>query len=245
MKNNRTLLIFLIIIAALFIGAIVFIPQLTKQSGGGTTVDVDTSKYNTSAYIEGNEDNGGIADHVKGADIKTAKVVLYEYADYQCSACALFQSWIKELLNEYDGQLSVIFRVYPLTSIHPSAIAAASAVEAAGLQGYWEEYGDLIFANQAEWFYATGTKRTDYFASYFSSVTDGAGDVNKFKSDMASDAVKAKVNFDKSIAESLGLTATPTFIGDDGEELDFSTVEQTKSGIQAFFRNYINTKLGK
>lgn len=248
MKNNRALLISLIVVVALFICGIIFIPQLTKHSGSGSdtpAVELDLSKYNLTSIIAAGDDNGQIAEHVKG-DPETAKVVLYEYADYQCSACALFQSWMKELIKEYDGQLAVVFRIYPLTSIHPNAIAAASAVEAAGLQGYWEEMGDLVFANQAEWFYATGNKRTEYFVSYFQSVSNGQGDVAQFKSDMAGDRVKAKINFDKAIAESYDLSATPSFIGPDGKELDFTTdVEQTKSGIQSYLRQYINKRLGK
>lgn len=244
MKNNRTLLIILIIIVALFIGAVVIVPQVTKKTE--ETPALDISNYDTTKPIDANDDNGQIADHVKG-DLKKAKVVLYEYADYQCSACALFDPWMSELLKEYGDDLAIVFRVYPLTSIHPNAIAAASAVEAAGLQGYWTEYGSLVFANQAEWFYATGDKRTEYFVNYFTSVTKGAGDIDQFKSDMASDRVKAKVNFDKAVAESLNLSATPSFFDQDGKEINFSgsDVEQTKSGIQAFFRKYINSKLGK
>ena len=252
MKNNRALLISLIVVVALFICGIIFIPQLTKKSGGdddggGSSVstELDLSKYNLTSVLPATDDNGQIADHVKG-DAKTAKVILYEYADYQCSACALFQSWVEELVKEYKGDLAVVYRSYPLTSLHPNAIAAASAVEAAGLQGYWKEMGDLVFANQAEWFYATGNKRTNYFVSYFESVANGKGDVDQFKSDMASEAVKKKVNFDKAIAESYNLSATPSFIGPDGKELDFTTdVEQTKTGIMAYLRKYINARLGK
>ena len=253
MKNNRALLISLIVVVALFICGIIFIPQLIKSSnpgddngsGSSSSSELDLSKYNLTSIIPANDDNGGIAEHVKG-DAKTAKVILYEYADYQCSACALFQSWMKELLKEYDGQLAIVYRSYPLTSLHPNAIAAASAAEAAGLQGYWEEMGDLLFANQAEWFYATGNKRTNYFVSYFESVSNGKGDVDQFKSDMASEAVKKKVNFDKAIAESYNLSATPSFIGPDGKELDFTEdVEQTKTGILNFMRSYINARLGK
>ena len=243
MKNNRTLLISLVIVVTLFIGAVIFVPQLTKGSGG-TSSEIDLSKYNLVSVIPASEDNGNIADHVKG-DLSTAKVIIYEYADYQCTACASFNSWLKELMSEYSSQLAIVYRVYPLTTIHPNAIAAASAVEAAGLQGYWEAYGDLLFANQAEWYYATGSKRTDYFVSYFETVTGGTGDTAQFKADMASPAVKAKLSFDKAIAESYQLDATPSFIGSDGKEINFIAdgVEQTKSGILKFFRSYINAQL--
>ncbi len=249
MKNNRTLLIFLIVIVALFIGAIVFVPQLKKSSGddsgSSSSSQIDLSEYNVNAYIDGNDDNGNIADHVKNADIKTAKLVIFEYADYQCSGCATVGPWIKEVLAEYKDEVALIYRTDPLTNIHPNAIAAASAVEAAGLQGYWEEYGDLVFENQAEWFYATGSKRTDYFATYFKTVAGENGDVNKFKADMAGDAVKAKVNFDRAIAESLKISATPSFFDSKGQEIDWASGEQTKLSIQNFFRNYFNKALGR
>lgn len=253
MKNNRALYITLIVVVALFIGALVFIPQLTKKpgepgDGGGdepVPTEVDVTKYKLTEIIPANAENGNIGDHIKGS--KDAKVILFEYADYQCSACALFSTWVNELVDEYKGQLAVVFRTFPLTSIHSNAIAAASAVEAAGLQGYWKEYGDLVFANQAEWFYDTGNKRTNHFVEYFKTVTNGKGDVDKFKADMAGDAVKAKVNFDRAISESLNLSATPTFFDSDGKEIDFTAedIEQTKTGIMAFMRKYIDKKLGK
>jgi protein-disulfide isomerase len=253
MKNNRALLIIIVTIVALFIGAVVFLPQLNKEKGSSdsgsgdttTTTQVDVSKYDTSKVIAANSDNGGIADHVKG-NLETAKVVIFEYADYACSGCATVNPWIKEIAKEYKDDLAIVFRVFPLVKGHPNAIAAASAVEAAGLQGYWEEYGNLVFENQAEWFYLTGDKRTNMFASYFETVSKGKGDVEKFKADMAGDAVKAKVSFDRSISESLNLSATPSFFDENGKEIDWSTnVEPDKNGIQNFFRNYINKKLNK
>lgn len=243
MKNNRTLLISLIIIVALFIGAIVIVPQVTKKSND-TTSSVDLTKYDTTKFIDANDDNGQIADHVKG-DLQKAKVVIYEYADYQCSGCATISPWMNEIAKEFGDDLAIVFRVFPLVNGHPNAIAVASAVEAAGLQGYWEEYGDLIFANQAEWFYAAGDKRTEYFANYFTSVTKGKGDLDQFKADLASDRVKAKVYFDKAISESYNLSATPSFLDETGKEIPWTDGEQTKTGIQAYFRNYINKKLGK
>lgn len=254
MKNNRALLITIVTIVALFIGAVVLLPQIKKPTSDGsgdddagtsTTTAVDISKYDITKPISANNDNGGIADHVKG-NIETAKVVIYEYADYQCSGCAIVNPWLKEILKEYKDDVAVVFRVFPLVNGHPNAIAAASAVEAAGLQGYWEEYADLVFANQAEWFYSTGDKRTNYFASYFESVSKGKGDVSKFVADMGGDAVKAKVSFDRAISESLHLSATPSFFDSDGKEIDWTTnVEQDKTGIQNFFRNYIKKRLEK
>ena len=47
---------------------------------------VDYSKYDVNTVITANEDNGNIGDHIKGNP--DAPVKIFEYADYQCSACA-------------------------------------------------------------------------------------------------------------------------------------------------------------
>ena len=245
MKDNKPLLISLIVIVSLFIGAIILFPifKNNKEDDSSSNVSVDIAKYNHASYIEGNEDNGGIADHIKGDP--SAPVTIYEYGDYQCSGCANFNPWAKQLLKEYEGKLRIIFRSFPL-SIHNNAVAASSAAEAAGLQGYWEEYGDLLFSNQAEWFYSKGSNRINYFVSYFEDVTDGKGDVNKFRSDMASAEVKKKVNFDAALAKSLNITATPAFFGEDGSEIEWIlSDEQTKADTLKIFRNYIDKELEK
>ena len=57
----------------------------------------------------------------------------------------LHLSRIKAIAEEYKGKINLIFRNYPLVSIHPNALAAASVAEAAGLQGkYWQMH-DLLY----------------------------------------------------------------------------------------------------
>ena len=240
--NNKPLFIVLSVIIFIFIGLVIVLPRLSKTKETSTTVDV--SNYNISSVIAPDENNGNIGDHIKGDS--SAPLTIYEYADYQCTGCATVNPWMKELLSEYSGKLRIVYRNFPLTSIHPNAIAAASAVEAAGLQGYWEEYGDLLFKNQAEWYYANGTNRANLFMQYFTTLTKGEGDLSKFRSDMGSSEVKKKVDFDKAIAESLKIDTTPSFFGEDGKEIDWiSETDQSKTSVQNFFRNYINSELEK
>ncbi len=245
MKKYKTLIIVAALVA-LSIVSICFLPQLLKTSGGSDTSsasssDIDLSKYNLNTVIGGTEDNGYIADHVKGDP--DAPATIFEYADYQCSGCASAVYWIKQLLKEYDGKVKIVFRGFPLT-MHKNAIAASSAVEAAGLQGYWEAYGDLVFANQGEWFYSTGTERTEYFMSYFTQIAGEDGDLAKFRSDMASAEVKQKVNFDLAISKSLDIDATPAFFGEDGKEIEWiQSSDQTIEETLEIFRNYIDKQL--
>ncbi|MBQ6127929.1 thioredoxin domain-containing protein [Candidatus Saccharibacteria bacterium] len=231
-KGNTGAIIAVIAVIALFIGVVIW-----------RTVDKPkVGDYNSNEYITANEENGGIADHVKG-DLDKAKVVIVEYADYQCSACALHNPRINKLIEEYAGDLAVIYRNY-LISYHQNGTAAASAAEAAGLQGYWKEYADKLFTNQSVWSSASGDERTDIFVNFFNIVTNGQGDEAKFRSDMTSEAVKKKINFDGTLGDRTGkIEGTPTFFLD-GEKIDFSGASG-EEGFLNVFREKIDEKLGK
>ena len=99
-------------------------------------------------------------------------------------------------------------------SYHQNGTAAASAAEAAGLQGYWKEYANKLFSEQSEWEGATGSERTALFEKYFNEVTDGKGDIEKFREDIASDEVSKKISFDMGIGKRIDIQATPAFYVD-------------------------------
>ncbi|MBO7699334.1 thioredoxin domain-containing protein [Candidatus Saccharibacteria bacterium] len=199
---------------------------------------VDYSKYDVNSIIAGNEDNGGIGDHVKGS--ADAPVVIYEYADYQCSGCASANPRVNKLLTEYDGKLAVVYRNF-LLSYHQNGTAAASAAEAAGLQGYFKEYADKLFANQSVWSSATGNSRTDMFVDLFRNVTGGEGDEEKFIADMGSAEVKAKIDFDTGLSEDLDIPGTPSFFLN-GERIDLTNVS-TEDEFMKLMREKIDAAL--
>ena len=246
LKKNLRILIIVAVVVAATVGLLIYKSKLNSSSGASAdplAYSVDFSQYDLLSVIEPSEANGYIGDHIKGDP--SAPVTLFEYADFQCSGCAMMAPYVDQLLSEYEGKLRIIYRNYPIPSLHPNAIAAVSAAEAAGLQGYWEEYGSMLFANQAEWFYSTGTARTTLFMDYFRSLTNGAGDVAKFRSDMASAEVKTKIKFDNAIAtDAYKLDSTPTFIDEDGNVLDWYYKEkQTMSETYQFFQDYVDAKL--
>jgi protein-disulfide isomerase len=201
------------LIAAAFIGLFVWALGENKSR----TANYDN--YDPNTIIAADDFNGNIADHVKGD--KNAPVLLFEYADFQCEACALARTRMETILDEYKGKVALVYRNY-LLSYHQNGTAAASAAEAAGLQGYWREYGDLLFKNQNDWYSASVSERNSIFVSYFENVSDGKGDVEKFKSDMSNSAVKKKLDFDQGLAARyIDVTGTPTFYLD-GKKVDLS-----------------------
>jgi len=88
-------------------------------------------------------------DHTKGSS--EAGVVLIEYSDFQCPACAYYAPVVNQLSNVFPEDLLIVYRHFPLQSIHSNAKGAAVAAEAAALQGKFWEYHDILFEKQVEW----------------------------------------------------------------------------------------------
>ena len=174
----------------------------------GNNKAVKFEDYDFYSVIEANDDNGNIGDHVKGD--ANAPVLIFEYADYQCPGCASINPKVNKIIEQLDGKLAVVYRSF-LLSYHQNGTAAASAAEAAGLQGYWKAYADKLFAEQSEWEYASTSERTELFDKYFTEVTEGNGDMDKFNEDMASEAVSKKISFDMGIGKRVDVAGTPAF----------------------------------
>lgn len=202
----------IITVVVIFVGLVAY-SIIVKQSNM-----IDYEKYDFAAIIEGNEDNGGISDHVKG--YPDAPVKIFEYADYQCPGCASMNPRVNKLLEERKEDVAVVYRNF-LLSYHKNGTAAASAAEAAAKQGYWKEYADMLFSNQSNWEDIEPSERETTFVSLFETVSDGKGDVEQFKEDMKSEAVKDKLTFDQGIGKRIDVPGTPAFYID-GEWIDLS-----------------------
>jgi protein-disulfide isomerase len=84
-----------------------------------------------------------------------APVTIIEFSDYQCPFCGRFWSQtLPSIKSQYidTGKVKLVFRDFPLDSIHPFATPAAIAAECVREQGGDEayfEYHDILFTNQA------------------------------------------------------------------------------------------------
>lgn len=230
-KNNTGLMIGGIVGIVLAFVALIAITQLQNKA------DIDYDAYDLNSVIAADENTGGLAENVDGDP--EAPVLLYEYGDYQCTACAPMNPYINELLEEYDGKVAVVFRTY-IMSYHDNGVAAASAANAAAIQGYWKEYKDLLYETQNDWYYAEGDERQQLFEQYFEQATDGKGDLEQFRQDMGSKEVAQKIKFDAALSERVGLEWTPSFYLD-GELLDQRNI--TTSEFMDLLREKIDAKL--
>ncbi|MBQ8985438.1 thioredoxin domain-containing protein [Candidatus Saccharibacteria bacterium] len=195
------------------LAVVVFVITATVLVINANNKATNFDDYDFYSVIQGDEHNGNISDHVKKDKDGTytgEPVYIFEYADFQCPGCASINSRVNQVVDELDGKLAVVYRNY-LLSYHQNATAAASAAEAAGLQGYWKEYGDKLFAEQSDWEYKSGSERTALFEKYFTEVSKGQGDIEKFKADMASENVSKKISFDMGIGKRITIEGTPAF----------------------------------
>lgn len=177
------------------------------------------NNYDFYSVIAPDEHNGQIGDHVKtkqDGSYTGEPVYVFEYADFQCPGCASLNSRVNQAIDESDGKLAVVYR-HDLLSYHQNATAAASAAEAIGLQdqgsskGWWKKYADRLFSDQAEWEYLSGSERTAAFEKYFTEITKGEGDLEKFRSDISSTSVSKKISFDMGISKRMNIEGTPAF----------------------------------
>jgi protein-disulfide isomerase len=136
----------------------------------------------------------------------TGPVQLVEFGDFQCPACGAAFPNVQQVLAKYQGKISFYFRNFPLTQLHPNAMAGANAAESAAAQGkYWQMH-DKLYETQDQW--ADLSNPTTYFISLAQSL---GLNTNQFASDIESKKYQSVINQDIADGNALGIDATPTF----------------------------------
>lgn len=85
-------------------------------------------------------------DHVRGSLTAGSRLVIY--GDYECPYTRVALINVAAVQKELGDSLVFAFRHFPLTGIHPHALHAALAAEAAAAQGKFWEMHDLLFRRQ-------------------------------------------------------------------------------------------------
>ena len=217
--NKKSWIIFAIIVVAI-VGGMIYISTQNRLN----ISDINNDQLNTAIGAESR--NGNIADHEIGS--KDAKVTIVEYADYQCPGCGTAAPKAEELAKKYKDHVRLIFRNFPIASSHPNARAAAAVAEAAGLQGKFWEMNELLYANQDAWKSANATERDNIFKSYAEQLKLN---IDQYKTDIASNKVKNKIDFDMALGRKHGVAATPTFYIN-GKNTDMDSSGSIESSVK-------------
>jgi protein-disulfide isomerase len=142
-----------------------------------------------------------VVDHVRGPADGT---LILEYGDYQCPYSRRAFSEIQRVEARL-GHVRVAFRHFPLTDIHPHALAAAGAAEAGALQERFWDMHELLFHRQ-------NALEDDYLRRYASKL---GLDPARFDSERSGSAVLERIRRDvRSGIASRAVHGTPTIFID-------------------------------
>ncbi len=129
-----------------------------------------------------------------------APITVIEYGDFECPYCGAAAPVLKELLDSSDGRVRLVFRHFPLFTVHPFALTAALAAEASG-EHFWDMHWTL-FNHQ--------NRLADPDLQRYATEVGAGGVIGD-----AAQPFRAAVEADYSSGVSLGVRGTPTlYIGD-------------------------------
>jgi protein-disulfide isomerase len=138
-------------------------------------------------------------DHVLGPS--HAQVTLVEYGDFECPNCKQAAPAVKLLLKRFNGHVRLVWRQFPLEEVHPHALQAALASEAAAGQGKFWPMHDLLFDNQQH-------LKVPQLRAYAERLEL---DMVRYDADMDDTVYLQRVREDIDSGTRSGARATPTF----------------------------------
>ena len=221
-KHMKKILPFIIILLVLGV-ALVSAWALKKRSSG--TVTPITNNPNSPPHANTNDTvvtgvAGAEPPHILGPNSAPAK--LEEFGDFECPPCGALHPILVQMHKEFGDKLQITFREFPLAPAHQHAIAAASAAEAAGLQGKFWEMHDLLYENQKAWHEAFDVR------PIFEGFAKQIGlDMNRYQNDLNSDQVAERILNDGKRGHSMGVKGTPTVFLN-GREVPFESLPSDK-----------------
>ena len=132
-----------------------------------------------------------------------ARVTIVEVGDYECPSCGRAAPIVERVLEAHPKDVRLVYKLLALRA-HPHAEAAARAAIAAGARGKFWEMHRLLYGNQ----HALEKRDLERYAR-----TLGL-DASRFALDMRAKATTERLAKDDALADSLGVTHTPSFFVD-------------------------------
>ncbi|MBS3804108.1 MAG: DsbA family protein [Oleiphilaceae bacterium] len=191
--------IIVVVLLAILVGLYFLTRAPTPDSAGLPSVPPSTEAF-----------PAGVDRYGVSIGDEDAPVVVREFADYQCPACARFAPASERLRDEYveSGQVRFVFFDLPLRQ-HQHAMEAAEAARCAGDQdAYWTMH-DHLFDNQSEW--SNNSQATGVFTRYADEL--GLKE-RRFRNCLATDLHREAVERSLKVAQQLRVASTPTVFVD-------------------------------
>lgn len=139
----------------------------------------------------------------------TAATTLLMYGDFACAACREYWRSIQRLERDEPNTFRFVYRHSLIDRTRPASRAAAIAAEAAGKQGKFWEYADLLFDRQTEW---VNEERVEALLERYAHGLKL--DATRFRRDFNDPSVRKKVNDDIRSGRKSSVQNVPTFFLD-------------------------------
>ena len=140
-----------------------------------------------------------------------APITIYEYSDFQCPFCSRYAVQTQPAINDAyvsQGTVKVVFRDFPLESLHPNARAAHVASLCVADQGaplYWKMHEE-IFNTQGEWSQSSDPE------AFFADLAESIGaDMDQYNACVESGEKDALIDAAIQEAQANGFGGTPSF----------------------------------
>src|SRR6266850_3094222 len=156
-------------------------------------------------------------DHALGAS--HAPVTVVEYGDFECPNCKQAAPAVKLLLERFAGRVRLVYRHFPLEEVHPHALQAALAAEAAAGQGKFWPMHDLLFDNQRH-------LKLPQLRGYAQRLEL---DMLRYDAEMEGELYLQRVREDIEGGSESGVRATPTFFMN-------GVIQDVSYGLEALFK---------
>ncbi|WP_454914394.1 DsbA family protein [Variovorax gossypii] len=138
-------------------------------------------------------------DHILGPP--SAAVTVVEFGDFECPSCRQAHPAVQLMLQHFGHRVRFVFRHFPLREVHAHAELAAEAAEAAGAQGRFWPYFDLLFNHQNQ-----------LDPSHLGRYAEQLGlDMSRFENELKDGVYRQRVQEQIEIGNRLRVRATPTF----------------------------------
>ncbi len=160
--------------------------------------------------------------------VEESPVTVVEFLDFECEACRAQFPVMEQIREDYDGQINMVIRYFPLPG-HTNSEPAAAAVEAAAQQGALEEMYVRMYETQAEWG-ESQESQTEVFVGF---AEDLDLDMDEFVQTMEDPATLERVRSDFEDGVALGVQGTPTIFVNGRQAPSMPTYEVLSAMIDA------------
>ncbi len=215
----------LVLLFTLFIG-FRFFYRLVTDSTDNTLVKINENSLESSDPLiskvpkfENSLEAPLIGDIDPSIGPTTAPVTIVQFSDFKCEFCSQQESELKKIIEDYKGQVRLIWKDFPENFTTSESYRSAVAGRCAQKQNKFWEYHDLLYSSNGE---ATD----DLFISLASQLSL---DTDAFRQCLQDPAVSGLVLDNIDEAQALGISGIPFVYVNDMEmlgEVSYADIKQ-------------------